>query len=105
MTEMRKMLMIFVDESHRYRESTLYEAIVRRLLAHGIAGATATAGIMGFGVHQHLHHKRLLGIADDRPITIVAVDTEAKLRAVLPEISALARQKGLILLLDAEVIV
>ena len=53
---------------------TLYEAIVRRLRQLGIAGATAQAGIMGFGSHGKVHRKRLFGVSDDRPVMITVVD-------------------------------
>jgi uncharacterized protein len=104
MSEVRKLLMVFIDETDKHQEMSLYEAIVRRLLMRGVAGATVNVGIMGYGAHHRVHHKRLLGISDDRPITITAVDFEEKLRSVLPEVADLVKGQGLILLLDAEVI-
>lgn len=41
---------------------------------------------MGFGHHMRLDHKGLFGIADDRPITIVSIDDEVRLRLVLPDL-------------------
>ena len=100
-----KMLIIYVDESDMWGEShaPLYEAIVRRLRQMEIAGATVQTGIMGFGSHQKVHHKRLFGISDDRPVMITAVDDEAKLRKILPEIRGMVLE-GLLVLLDVEVI-
>lgn len=104
MSEERRVLMVFIDETDRYHEISLYEAIVRLLLRRGVAGATVNVGIMGYGAHHRVHHKRLLGISDDRPITITAIDLEERLRSVLPEVSQLVNGQGLILLLNAEVI-
>jgi hypothetical protein len=104
MIDIRKLLMIMVDETARHGETPLYEAIVRRLLARDIAGATVNRGIMGFGVHHQLHHRRLLGVSDDRPVTIMAVDGEDKLRHLLPELKDILQGQGLILLLNAEVL-
>jgi len=98
-----KMLMIYVDETDLWGTGTLYEAIVRRLRQLGIAGATAQPGMMGFGSHGKVHRKRLFGVSDDRPVVITAVDEEAKIRDVLPEIRAMVKE-GLVVLLDAEVI-
>jgi PII-like signaling protein len=42
-------------------------------------------------------------VSDDKPVTIVAVDDEQKVRAVLPHIVAMVRE-GLIMLQDTEVI-
>lgn len=98
-----KMLLVYVDETDTWGTTPLYEAIVRRLRQLGIAGATAQAGIMGFGSHKKVHHKRLFGVSDDRPVTIAAVDNEEKLRAAVPEIRNMV-QEGLLMLMDVEVI-
>jgi len=98
-----KLLLIFVAETDTWQQIPLYEAIVRRLRQLDIAGATVQTGIMGFGSHMKVHHKRLFGITDDRPVTISVVDNESKLRQVIPEIRSMIRE-GLVVLLDAEVI-
>jgi len=105
MTAPVKMLIIYVDESDVWGDAhtPLYEAIVRRMRQLEVAGATAQTGIMGFGSHQKVHHKRLFGISDDRPVVITAVDNEAKLRKIAPEIRSMVRE-GLIILVDAELI-
>jgi uncharacterized protein len=102
-TDPVKLLLIFVNETDTWNESPLYQAIVHRLRHLNIAGATAQTGILGFGHHMRLHHKGLFGIPDDRPVTIIAVDDEGKIRAALPEVRAMVRE-GLMLLWDAELI-
>src|SRR5690242_16610306 len=103
LTEPAKMLLIYVDETDRWGNLPLYEALVRRLRQLGVAGATVQTGIMGFGSHQRVHHKHLFGVPDDRPVTISVVDGEAKLREILPEIRTMVSE-GLIVLLDAELV-
>lgn len=103
MTNPVKMLLICVDETDLWETGTLYEAIVRRLRQLGVAGATVQTGIMGFGSHGKVHHKRLFGISDDKPVTITVVDSETLIRKVLPEIRGMVRE-GLMVLLDAEVV-
>jgi PII-like signaling protein len=98
-----KMLVIYVDETDLWGTVTLYEAIVRRLRQLGMAGATAQSGMMGFGSHGKVHRKRLFGVSDDRPVMITVVDTEAKIREVVPEIRGMVKE-GLVVLLDAEVV-
>jgi PII-like signaling protein len=97
------MLQVFVDETDLWHAQPLYEAIVRRLRQAGLAGATAHLGIMGFGSHMKVHHKRLFGVSDDRPVVITVVDNEHKIREILPEIRAMVKE-GLVVLVDAEVI-
>ena len=98
-----KMLVVYVDETDVYGTGPLYEAIVRRLRQLGVSGATAVAGMMGFGAHMKVHRKRLFGISDDKPVVISVVDSEPVIRLVLPEIRAMVKE-GLIVLLDAEVV-
>ena len=98
-----KLLILFVNEADMWHNRPLYQAIVERLRQLEIAGATASAGLMGFGHHHRMHAKGLFGVADDRPITITAVEEETKLRAVMPEIRTMVRE-GLMLLVDAELI-
>ncbi|HJZ96291.1 MAG TPA: DUF190 domain-containing protein [Candidatus Solibacter sp.] len=103
MTPPTKMLMIYVDETDMWETGSLYEAIVRRMRQLGMAGATVHQGIMGFGAHMKVHHRRLFGVSDDKPIVITVVDNEQKIRKILPEIRSMVKE-GLIVLLDAEVI-
>ncbi|MBI4873707.1 MAG: DUF190 domain-containing protein [Acidobacteria bacterium] len=103
MNERRKMLLVFLDETDTAGDMPLYEAIVRRLVRLEIAGATVHAGIMGYGSQHHVHRKRLFGVSDDRPVTILAVDSEEKIRAAAPEIRRMATE-GLVALLDVEVV-
>jgi len=103
MTGRAKMLQIYIDETDLWEQTPLYEAIVRRLRQLEVGGATVHTGTMGFGSHMQVHHKRLFGISDDRPIMITVVDQESKLREVLPEIRHMVKE-GLVLLLDVEVV-
>lgn len=103
MTAPAKMLLIYLDETDLWHAQPLYEAIVRRLRQAGIVGATVTLGIMGFGSHKKVHHKRLFGISDDKPVTITVVDEEATLRSILPEIRGMVKE-GLMVLMDVEVV-
>ena len=103
MSTAQKILVIFVDETDMWQDARLYAAIVTTLERQGIAGATVNLGHMGYGRHRRIHRKGLFGMSDDKPVTIMAVDTEEKIRAVLPAIVPMVRE-GLILLQDAEVI-
>jgi PII-like signaling protein len=99
----QKMLLVFVDDTDMWREERLYAALVRVLERNGIAGVTVLSGIMGYGVHRRIHSKGLFGVSDEKPITLVAIDDEDKIRGVLPKILPMVKE-GLVTLLDAEVI-
>lgn len=71
----QKALVIFVAETDRWQDSHLYAAIVMILERQGIAGVTVNLGLMGYGRHRRIHRKGLFGMSDDKPVTIIAVDT------------------------------
>jgi uncharacterized protein len=98
-----KILLIFIDQTDTWHNAPLHEAIVRVLEQNGIAGATVLSGIMGYGIHRRIHRRGLLGVSDDKPLTIAAIDNEDKLRQVLPIVRPMVRE-GLIGLTDFEVI-
>lgn len=103
MTDGVKVLLVFVNETDTWDNLPLYEALVQRLRRLDVAGATAHVGIMGFGRHHRVHHKGLFGISDDRPVTVMAVDEETKIRTALPELRQMVRE-GLIVLMNAELV-
>lgn len=99
-----KMMLIFMDETDTWGDSRipLYEAIVEVFLNAGISGATVHQGIMGFGHNRQLHRKRLFGVTDEKPVTVIVIESESKLRAVLPKLKSMVKE-GLIFLVDGEV--
>ena len=103
MTEPVKLLLIFVNEADTWHDAPLYQAIVHRLRQLNLAGATAHAGLMGFGYHHLVHERGLFGLSAERPVPITVVDAERKIREVIPEVRALVKE-GLILLLHAELL-
>jgi PII-like signaling protein len=94
---------IYIGESDKHDGMPLYEAIVQRLRELGLAGTTVLRGIEGFGAHARLHTTRLLRLSEDLPILIEVVDSEEKIRAVLPELNEMVGE-GLITLEKVEVI-
>jgi uncharacterized protein len=97
------MLQVYVDETDMWGDLPLYEAIVQRLVQAGIAGATVNSGIMGYGTTHILHRRRLLGVSDDKPVTISVIEDEQKIRKILPEILAIV-EDGPVILFDVEVV-
>ncbi len=96
------MLMIYIDESDKLENMSLYEAIVRRLRKLDCAGATVVRGIMGYGAQHRIYGSGTLGIPDNRPVTIMVVEHDEKIKAVLPEIEAMIKE-GMIITMPATV--
>ena len=78
------LLRIFVGESDRWRGKPLYEAVVERARADGIAGATVVRGIEGFGARSVVHTSRILRLSEDLPVVIEIVDQTERIDAFLP---------------------
>src|SRR5262245_23456463 len=97
-----KTLQIFIEDTDMWKGVRLADAIVLLLHKRGIAGATVWNGIMGFGAHGRIHRKGVLGITDEKPMVITAIDSEERLRALVPEILPMVKE-GLVALSDTEV--
>jgi PII-like signaling protein len=93
---------IFCDEDDMVHDRKLYEHILRYLMHNQIAGATVFSALGGFGNKKHLHFPRKIGGADEGPIMIVFVDSEEKVRAVIPHLKETVRQ-GLITIKNVEI--
>jgi PII-like signaling protein len=100
-----KMMLLFFDESDTWGDPRipLYEAVVRVLMEKGVAGATVLRGIMGFGAPHELHRAGLFGVSPDRPVTVICIDEEPKLRGAMPAIAPMIPD-GLVFLVDGEVL-
>jgi hypothetical protein len=97
------LLRIFVGESDTWHGKPLYQAIVRRLRAEGIAGATVIRAIEGYGAKSHLHTARILRLSEDLPLVVEVVDTDEHIRRVLPLLDEMVVD-GLVTLEHVEVI-
>lgn len=97
-----KMLMIFVDEADQWRNIPLYEALVDKLARMEVAGATVLAGITGYGTQGRIQ-KRRGPATNDRPVAVLAVDSEDKLNEVMPKLRPMVRD-GLMMTLDVNVV-
>lgn len=98
-----KLLRIFVGEADRWHGKPLYEAIIEQARQHGLAGATAWKGFMGFGAHSRMHTAKILRLSEDLPVVIEIVDAAEKIEAFLPLLDDMVRE-GLVTLERAEVI-
>ena len=89
-----KLLRIFVGEADRYQGRPLFEALVRKARELGLAGATVWRGIESFGARSRIHTASILRLSEDLPIIIEIVDTEERVREVLPALDAILEAAG-----------
>jgi PII-like signaling protein len=94
---------VYIGNSDTWRGRNLVTAIVEKCRELGIAGATATVGVMGFGKNSRIHRAHLLGLSEDLPERIEIVDQPDRIEVLLPALEELV-QGGLIVLEDVQVI-
>jgi uncharacterized protein len=97
-----KMLRIHFGEDDRWHDKPLYEAIVMKCRELDIAGATVLRGIEGYGASTLIHKRHLLR-SSDRPIMVSVIDTEEKIRNLIPALDEMV-DEGLIAMSEVEVI-
>src|SRR6516162_7471091 len=78
-----KKVTIYVNEDTQYHLQPLYQAILTYLMNKGVAGATATRAMAGFGPHQIMHTTRIELLTEHLPIRIEFVDAAERVDALL----------------------
>ena len=97
------LLRIYTEEARRSGGRPLYEDIVLKARAAGLAGATVLRGPMGFGAHGKLHTAKIIDLAANLPLVIEIVDAEDKIRAFAAQLAEI-EDVGLVTLEKVEVI-
>ena len=97
------LLRIFIGEAEKYEHQPLYEWIVLKARAQGLAGATVLRGMMGYGANtRQIQTFRFDTLSEDLPIVVEIVDTPENLEKFLdviePHITA-----GLVTLEKAQI--
>lgn len=85
------LLRIFVGESDKYGHHTLYEAIVLKARETGLAGATVTRGVMGFGKHSIIHTAKILRLSEDLPMIVEIADSLENIERFLPALDEMIK--------------
>jgi hypothetical protein len=96
------LLRIFIGEGDRHEGRPLYEWLVLRARAEGVAGATVLRGAMGYGASSRLHTFKIERLSEDLPVVLEFVDTREKLEHFLAVVDSVVTE-GLATLEKAEV--
>ena len=93
----REQLTIYITESDRWQGKPLYSALVEAARQQGLAGATVTRGVEGYGVRQHhqIHVASIMELAD-LPIVVTIVDRAEAIAQFLPLVKEMVT-KGLVI--------
>ena len=81
----------YLGERHRTRGTFVADALIELYGRHEIAASILLRGAEGFGLKHHLRTDRSLTLSEDLPLIAVAVDTRARIEAVLAQTIELNR--------------
>lgn len=98
-----KKVTIYLNEDSRHHHGSLYEAIITFLKHRGVAGATVTRAMEGYGAHQVVHTPKIEVLAEHLPIKIEFVDSVEKVEEVLPTLYDMVND-GLMEVQDTQII-
>jgi PII-like signaling protein len=98
-----KKVTIYVNEDTQHHLNSLCDSILTFLLHKGVAGATATRAMAGFGAHREMHTTKIEVLTQHLPIRIEFIETPQKVDEVLPTLYDMVTD-GLIEIHDTEVI-
>ena len=98
-----KLLRLHFGEDDKWKGQPLYKAIVEKCREMDIAGATVYRGVEGYGASTLIRRVHLLSLSHDAPVMVSVVDSEEKIRKLIPVLDGMVSE-GLIALSDVEVI-
>jgi PII-like signaling protein len=81
---------IYLSDGATHHGVPLYSSILDFLFYRGVAGATVTKGIAGFGADHHMHAEQLVDISDRLPIIIEFIESREKVETILGKLEELA---------------
>ena len=79
-----KKVTIFINEDTQHHFASLCDSILTFLLHKGVAGATATRAMAGFGAHQVMHTTKVEVLTEHLPVRIEFIESAAKVDELMP---------------------
>ena len=96
-------LTVIVGEDDIWHHRPVYSELVVRAREAGLAGATVTRGLEGYGRRSIVHTSRLVSLSSDLPVVITIVDEAPKIRTFIPHVEEVIRG-GLVTVEEVEVV-
>jgi len=98
-----KKVTIYINEDAQHHLGSLCDAILTFLLHKGVAGATASRAMAGFGSHHIMHTTKIEVLADHLPIRIEFSDSPDKVDEIMSTLYDMVTD-GVIEVHDVEII-
>ncbi len=84
-------LSAYIGERERVGGRLLADALIELYARRRVRTSVLLRGIEGFGIKHRLHTERLLTLSEDLPLLALALDTPARVEALLDDVRALSR--------------
>jgi PII-like signaling protein len=97
-----KLVTIFVNSTDQWHGRPLYSAIVHLCQEKGIAGASVSRCVEGYGAGGRLHTARLLELSENLPVRIDVVDLAERIEPLLAALEGMIGE-GLVTVADTHI--
>ncbi|HZY89115.1 MAG TPA: DUF190 domain-containing protein [Gemmataceae bacterium] len=84
-----RLVTVYVNSTDQWHGRPLYSAIVGLCQEKGIAGATVSRCVEGYGAGRRLHTERLLELSEDLPVRVEIVDLPERIDPLLTALSGM----------------
>ena len=84
-----KLVTVYVNSTDQWHGRPLYSAIVQLCQEKGIAGATVSRCVEGYGAGGQLHTTRLLELSQNLPVRIEIIDLPERIDPFLDVLGAM----------------
>jgi PII-like signaling protein len=81
---------VYLSEGATHHGVPIYSSILDFLFYRGVAGATVTRGVAGFGADHHMHSASSVEISDRLPIKIEFIESQEKVDTILGKLEELS---------------
>jgi PII-like signaling protein len=98
-----KLVTVYINSTDQWHGRPLYSAIVQLCQQKGIAGATVSRCVEGYGAHHRLHTTRLLELSANLPVRVEIVDLAERIEPFLKELAGIIAE-GLVTVSDVHVL-
>lgn len=98
-----KLITIYINSTDQWHGHPLYAAIVQLCQDRGVAGATVSNAVEGYGGSGHVHTRRLLELSENLPARIEIVDVADRIDPLLLALEPMIRE-GLVTVSNVHII-
>jgi PII-like signaling protein len=98
-----RVVTVYVNSTDQWHGQPLYSAIVQLCQEKGLAGATVSRCVEGYGAGGHLHTTRLLELSPNLPVRIEIIDVPERIDPFLDALGGMIGE-GLVTVSDTRVL-